>query len=54
MRRTIVDVKWFATCATFEEVKKLYKTLVMQYHPDKGGSLQIMQEINVEYDISIQ
>lgn len=51
MRRTVVDVKWFAACATFEEVKKLYKTLVMQYHPDKGGSLQDMQEINVEYDM---
>lgn len=51
MRRTVVDVKWFVTCATFEEVKKLYKTLVMQYHPDKGGSLQTMQEINVEYDM---
>lgn len=51
MRRTVVDVKWFATCATFEEVKKLYKTLVMQHHPDKGGSLQDMQEINVEYDM---
>lgn len=51
MRRTVVDVKWFATCATFEEVKRLYKTLVMQHHPDKGGSLQDMQEINVEYDM---
>lgn len=51
MRRTTVEVKWFAACATFEEVRRLYKALVMQHHPDKGGSLQDMQEINVEYDM---
>ena len=51
MRQTIVDVKWFAACTTFDEVRALYKVLVMQHHPDKGGSLQTMQEINVEYDM---
>ncbi len=51
MRRATVEVKWFMNCATLEEAKALYKVLVMQHHPDRGGSLQNMQEINVEYDM---
>ena len=35
---------------TIQEVKSAYKKLAFQYHPDKGGSTEIMQEINNEYD----
>lgn len=30
-------------------IKRQYKTLAMKYHPDKGGSVQKMQEINDAY-----
>lgn len=50
MRRTVIDVKWFAACVTFNEVRALYKTLIKQHHPDVGGSERTMQEINAEYD----
>lgn len=49
MRRA-VKIKWFRECSTLEEAKVLYKTLVMLHHPDKGGNLRDMQEINAEMD----
>lgn len=53
MRRR-VEVKWFASCVTLEQVAALYKTLVMQHHPDRGGDLHTMQEINAERDAIIK
>jgi curved DNA-binding protein CbpA len=42
---------YFTECKTLDDVKQLYKTLAKQYHPDKkGGSLEIMQQVNAEYD----
>ena len=48
--RTSVEIKWFKTCETIEQVATLYKALSKQHHPDMGGDLRTMQEINVEYD----
>lgn len=42
--------KYFAGVETLEELKKLYKKLAMKHHPDMGGSTEVMQEINAEYD----
>lgn len=42
--------KYFAGCTTLEELKGEYKKLVMMHHPDRGGNLETMQEINAEYD----
>jgi len=38
------------TPKTLEELKTQYRKLAFQYHPDKGGSIEIMQAINNEYD----
>lgn len=35
---------------TVEQAKKIYRELAKINHPDKGGELNIMQEINNEYD----
>lgn len=35
---------------SIQEVKSEYKKLAFQYHPDKGGSNEDMQQINDEYD----
>ncbi len=40
----------FKQCTTLEELKKLYRKLAMQYHPDKGGSNEEMQAINNLYE----
>lgn len=43
-------MKHFKNIQTIEEAKKLYRELAKLNHPDKGGDLAIMQEINNEYD----
>jgi hypothetical protein len=35
---------------TLEDLKKQYRRLAMSFHPDLGGKLETMQEINAEYD----
>ena len=42
---------YFSNCKTIEEAKRLYHKLAVANHPDLGGSLEIMQAINNEYDI---
>ena len=42
--------KYFENVRTLEELRKQYKELLKLHHPDNGGSLEIMQEINAEYD----
>lgn len=45
-----------ATCSHFvnvqslDELKRQYRTLALDNHPDKGGSKEKMQEINNEYE----
>lgn len=45
---------FFANVKTLEELKKLYFKLAKQYHPDRGGDLETMQQINAEYDEKIK
>ena len=43
--------KWFKEVRTVEELRKQYRELLKKYHPDNdGGSVEITQEINAEYD----
>ncbi len=42
--------KYFNNTNTLEELRKQYKELLKQHHPDNGGNLKTMQEINAEYD----
>lgn len=42
-------MKWFNECKTLDEVKKTYKQLAKEHHPDLGGDTETMQEINKEY-----
>lgn len=46
-------MKFFQDCQTKEEVKKLYRELAKQFHPDHGGDLVTMQQINNEYTFVI-
>lgn len=43
-------MKWFNNPTSMDEVKKQYKALIRVYHPDNGGDLDKMQEINMEYN----
>lgn len=43
-------MKWFKEIESLEELRKIYKKLVIKYHPDNGGSESVIKEINAEYD----
>jgi len=45
-----MQTNYFQNCTTLEEVKRRYKELAMQHHPDKGGNTATMQDINNEYE----
>jgi curved DNA-binding protein CbpA len=45
-----MSTKHFANCKTIEELKVRYKKLIKTHHPDNGGDMETMQDINVEYD----
>lgn len=43
-------VKYFKNVKSYEDLKEQYKNLLKTNHPDNGGKVEVMQEINVEYD----
>lgn len=46
-------MKYFNNCKTLEELRKEYKRLVKQNHPDNGGSEDAIKVINVEYETAL-
>lgn len=46
--------KYFNNVKTLSELKKLYKQLARENHPDFGGNIEVMQAINAEYDKMIE
>lgn len=45
---------YFKNCKTLEDLKKNYKRLAMDNHPDRGGDLETMKEINRQYEIRFE
>lgn len=43
-------LKWFKGVTNQKEAKSLYHKLCRQYHPDLGGSVEAMQQINAEFE----
>ena len=43
---------YFKECRTIEEVKARYRTLAKIFHPDCGGSTELMQQLNDEYSVA--
>ena len=42
--------KYFINVETLEQLRRQYKELLKKFHPDNGGSEEIMKAVNVEYD----
>jgi hypothetical protein len=45
-------MQFFGHCKTLQEIKETYRNLAKQHHPDRGGSKEMMQAINVEYEFA--
>lgn len=45
---------YFKNIQTLEVLKKEYHRLVMKHHPDVGGNLEIIQDVNREYESIFQ
>ena len=45
-------LKWFINCKSIEDVKRTYRELCKQYHPDlnKVDTTETMKQINAEYE----
>ena len=41
---------FFENCKTLDELKAEYRRLSKIYHPDLGGDLEIMKQINAQYE----
>lgn len=52
-KQTNMNTQFFKSCSTLEQVKKLYRDLCKQHHPDKGGDTATMQQINIQYTEAI-
>ena len=47
-------MKYFKDCTTVEAVKKAFRKLAMTHHPDRGGSVETMKEINSQYQAALK
>ena len=43
-------MKYFNYISNLDELRSEYKKLIKKYHPDNGGSVRAMQEVNNEYE----
>lgn len=42
-------MNYFTECTSLEELKQLYRKLCVKNHPDMGGDVEVMKDINVQY-----
>ena len=47
-------MKYFNSVTSYRNLKDTYKELLKANHPDNGGDVEIMKEINIEYEIAFK
>lgn len=45
---------FFKGCVKPEHVKALYRELAMKHHPDRGGDLETMKQVNAQYHAKLK
>jgi hypothetical protein len=46
--------QYFEGCFTEDDIKRRWRDLCKKHHPDLGGDLRTMQEVNAEYETSLR
>lgn len=47
-------MNWFQNCTNESEIKTAWRTYAKEHHPDVGGNLETMQEINSQYEAALK
>lgn len=47
-------MKYFNGIDTLDQLKSEYRRLAMENHPDRGGDVAVMQEVNAEFDLAFR
>ena len=47
-------MKYFANVTSYQNLKEVYYSLLKANHPDNGGDLETMKEINIEYEVAFR
>ena len=45
---------YFTNCKTLDELKAEYRRLAMANHPDRGGDVETMKQINADHDAAFE
>lgn len=53
MRSKTIDIQYFKGIFGLDNIRKAYLELAKKNHPDRGGSVEVMQAINAEYEYLI-
>jgi hypothetical protein len=48
------QVNYFQGLTTVEEIKAQYRKLAFKFHPDHGGDLERMKELNLQYEKALK
>ena len=49
--KKLYEVLGLSQSATQDEIKRAFRKLAIQHHPDKGGDQELFKEINAAYEI---
>lgn len=50
-KRSYYDILGIKQDATLEQIKKAYRVLALQHHPDKGGQAEIFKQLSEAYQV---
>jgi curved DNA-binding protein CbpA len=52
--RSYYQILGLSNFASLDDIKRAYRALALQHHPDRGGDAEIMKTINVAYEFLVK